>query len=73
MLGYVDHMVFRTSKPNVLIKNVPQLMRNYLTPIENLQHFDETQMSIKNLHNFEFAIKKRMLSNGSKYPGHESS
>ena len=48
-------------------------MGNDLTPIQNLQRFDETQTSIKILHNFGFAIIKRMLSNGSKYPDHESS
>jgi len=48
-------------------------MRNDQTPIQNLPRFNETQTSIKNLHTFGFAIIKRMLSNGSKYPGHESS
>jgi hypothetical protein len=73
MLGLVDYKIFSTSKPNVLYKNVPQLMGNDLTPIQNLPRFDETQTSIKILHNFGFAIIKRMLSNGSKYPDHESS
>lgn len=65
--------MFSTSKPNILYKNVPQLIRNDLTSIQNLPRFDDTQTSIKNLRNFGFAIIKRMSSNGSKYPDHESS
>jgi len=73
MLGKVDYKILSTSKPSVLYKNVPQLMRNDLTPIQNVLRFYETQTSTKILHNFGFVIITRKLSNGSKYPDHESS